>query len=114
MMRQSSHDREQTRRVHAATPMTTQRSQRPWSRIRNLILDHNTTGRCHINGPHCTTWATTVDHIIPITDGGTDHPANLRPACAACNQAGGARITNRARRRRASYETTVARYVSRF
>jgi 5-methylcytosine-specific restriction endonuclease McrA len=94
--------------------MTTQRSWRPWSRIRALILDANPGGRCHINGPTCTTWATTVDHIIPIADGGTDHPDNLRPACAACNGAGGARLTNQRRRARTGYRTSVARYVSRF
>lgn len=27
-----------------------------------------------------------VDHIIPVTQGGTDDPSNLRTLCSACNQ----------------------------
>lgn len=27
----------------------------------------------------------TVDHVIPISKGGTNWPANLRPACRSCN-----------------------------
>ncbi len=28
----------------------------------------------------------TVDHIIPRSNGGTDHPSNLVPCCLGCNQ----------------------------
>ena len=28
---------------------------------------------------------TTIDHVIPLSKGGTNWPANLRPACKACN-----------------------------
>lgn len=27
----------------------------------------------------------TVDHVIPLSQGGTNWPANLRPACRSCN-----------------------------
>lgn len=53
-----------------------------------------------MRGPRCTVIATTVDHIIPKRLGGTDHPSNLRAACAPCNYRGGARITNAQRRLR--------------
>lgn len=33
----------------------------------------------------CTGGATTWDHIVPITKGGTNQPDNLQPACRACN-----------------------------
>lgn len=26
-----------------------------------------------------------IDHIVPVSEGGTDHPANLRVLCSACN-----------------------------
>lgn len=32
-----------------------------------------------------------VDHVIPLAAGGSAWPSNLRPACAACNMAKGAR-----------------------
>jgi 5-methylcytosine-specific restriction endonuclease McrA len=42
--------------------------------------------RCACGAP-----AEHVDHIIPVADGGTDRLDNLRPSCAACNLAKGAR-----------------------
>ena len=35
----------------------------------------------------------TVDHIQPLSRGGSDHPDNLQAACRACNQAKGASWT---------------------
>ena len=55
-----------------------------------------------MRGPKCIGHATTVDHIIAKAHGGTDHPSNLRAACAPCNYAGGARITNATRRARSA------------
>ncbi len=34
----------------------------------------------------CGCEADQVDHVISLDRGGTNHPANLRPACAACNR----------------------------
>lgn len=33
----------------------------------------------------CGSTATTIDHVIPLSKGGTNWPANLRPACLPCN-----------------------------
>lgn len=35
---------------------------------------------------------TTLDHVIPLIRGGTNWPANLRPACLACNLRKGTRL----------------------
>ena len=57
-----------------------------WTKLRARILASRPT--CAICG---TRPATTVDHIRPVSRGGTDHPSNLQPACWPCNQAKGAR-----------------------
>jgi 5-methylcytosine-specific restriction endonuclease McrA len=36
-------------------------------------------------GQLCGAYATHVDHVLPRAQGGSDHPANLRAACASCN-----------------------------
>jgi 5-methylcytosine-specific restriction endonuclease McrA len=41
---------------------------------------------------YCGDEANTVDHIIPINKGGTDHPLNLVAACARCNYGFGDKI----------------------
>ncbi len=38
-------------------------------------------GKCWMCGGH----GSTIDHIVPQHLGGSDHPDNLRPACAKCN-----------------------------
>lgn len=53
---------------------------RKWRELRLHILkrdDH----RC----AYCGQPADTVDHIIPLNKGGTDHETNLTAACAKCN-----------------------------
>jgi hypothetical protein len=56
-----------------------------WPRIRKAILQRDN-HLCQIRAPRCTTHATHVDHIIPVTQGGPwwDHD-NLRAACQNCN-----------------------------
>ena len=44
---------------------------------------------CALRLPGCTKWATTVDHIVPVIEGGTSDPSNLRPACSHCNSSRG-------------------------
>ena len=57
----------------------------PWQRIRKQILERDN-HTCQINAPGCTTHATQVDHITPVSQGGQWwEPTNLRAACAKCN-----------------------------
>lgn len=45
-------------------------------------------GLCHLCGEPD---ADTLDHVIPLIAGGTNHYSNLRPAHRACNSSKGAR-----------------------
>jgi 5-methylcytosine-specific restriction protein A len=65
-------------------------STRQWRTIRARILRRDGHA-CQLRLPGCTVTATHVDHIVPVINGGTDNPVNLRAACAACNLARGAR-----------------------
>jgi len=47
---------------------------------------------CHYCGKEP---AGTIDHVIPVSQGGTNHPDNLVPACAACNYSKGSRLASR-------------------
>ncbi len=41
---------------------------------------------CEVGGVHCTTRIEHVDHITPLSQGGTKYdPTNCRPSCATCN-----------------------------
>lgn len=84
---------------------------RAWRALRLAVLDRDS-WRCQVNGPDCTSVATTVDHVVARADGGDFWtPANLRAACRRCNCAGGAEMTNR--RRAARYQITVPTYNTR-
>ena len=41
---------------------------------------------CEVGGPKCTKFADNLDHIQPLTEGGTNDAWNLRYSCSACNQ----------------------------
>jgi 5-methylcytosine-specific restriction endonuclease McrA len=80
-----------------------------WRRLRLAVLDRDL-GLCQVKGPHCTRYATCVDHIIARADGGDCwSPANPRASCRHCNSSGGADITNTRRR----YRTGEAQYITR-
>lgn len=56
-----------------------------WRVLRAQILTANRV--CAIQLEGCTRYATTVDHITPISKGGDPYNrANLRPACSFCNR----------------------------
>lgn len=67
-------------------------STRAWRRLRLYVLERDG-WRCQLEwapGRKCGAIASHVDHVIPRSVGGTDHPGNLRAACAACNLRRGA------------------------
>lgn len=45
-------------------------------------------GICHLCGDP---YADSIDHVVPVAIGGSDHPDNLRPAHTSCNSSKGAR-----------------------
>lgn len=57
-----------------------------WRTLRRTILQRDNF-RCYILGPDCIGEATTVDHIVPVAQGGTHHPDNLAAACVPCHDA---------------------------
>lgn len=59
-------------------------STRAWRRTRALVLNRDR-HQCRLQLDGCTRAAEHVDHVIPRSKGGTDHPSNLRAACAPCN-----------------------------
>ena len=60
--------------------LTSKGSTRAWRVIRNRVLIRDGY-ECAYCGQH----ATTVDHIVPRVQGGTDDDDNLVAACALCN-----------------------------
>ena len=52
---------------------------------------------CAIGLDCCTRIATTADHILAVSEGGSDELENLRPACRPCNSSLGASLGNRQR-----------------
>ena len=54
---------------------------------------------CQIQGPLCTHYATTVDHINPVVDHGNSVPPPhlLRAACGPCNSSEGGKLARRAK-----------------
>ena len=55
-----------------------------WHKRRSIILKMH--DNCCV---YCGDYANTVDHVIPISRGGTDDPLNLVAACKRCNYAFG-------------------------
>ena len=65
--------------------MTKRQYSGPWATIRLKVLARDR-GVCQIGGPRCTLRATQVDHIVPVSRGGSWwDTSNLRAACARCN-----------------------------
>lgn len=56
-----------------------------WQQLRNSLLANEPLCRvCAAAGR--TTAATEIDHITPVSAGGSDHPNNLQPICRNCHQ----------------------------
>lgn len=71
-------------------------TQDPYYRAnRKLILEDSPP--CSIRLDCCTGTATTADHIVPVSEGGSNDIENLRPACRQCNSSLGASLGNKQR-----------------
>lgn len=58
-----------------------------WRKTQRFVLKRDN-HRCRIHYVDtCIGVATEVDHIIPVSQGGTDHPSNLQAACRPCHLA---------------------------
>ena len=55
-------------------------STRQWRTLREQILARDCF-QCRLCGHR----AEHVDHVVPVSRGGTDSPGNLRATCAGCN-----------------------------
>jgi 5-methylcytosine-specific restriction endonuclease McrA len=49
-------------------------------------------GLCWLQLDGCTGVGDTIDHVIPLSRGGTNWPSNLRPACGHCNYVKGTKL----------------------
>jgi 5-methylcytosine-specific restriction endonuclease McrA len=69
-----------------------------WKRLRLAVLARDNY-ECRIRGPRCRGAAGTVNHIVPVSQGGAFFdPENLESACGACNYSAGAYLTRDNRR----------------
>ncbi|MFN2555767.1 MAG: HNH endonuclease [Nitriliruptorales bacterium] len=57
-----------------------------WDNVRVAVLNRDG-WVCRLRFPGCEGYARQVDHLIPPTRGGVDHPDNLRAACSSCHAA---------------------------
>jgi 5-methylcytosine-specific restriction endonuclease McrA len=64
-----------------------------WQKLRRAVLAHYGYV-CHVEGPRCTGYATTIHHLIPSSQ--APHlfwePTTLVAACRRCNYGDGSRI----------------------
>jgi hypothetical protein len=91
------------RRYHAQLHKSRFRNIQKARRYRNLTGFHSIDQwldrvayygwRCKWCGKELTDLTLTKDHIVPVSKGGTDWPANLAPACQPCNSGKCARRT---------------------
>ena len=64
-----------------------------FNRAKRFVIEHDG-GRCQLRLPGCTKIATTADHIVRRSNGGTANLSNLRASCGHCNSARGDRQTD--------------------
>lgn len=81
-----------TRRWYAAN---TAKSLAKWHRRRACELAGGVAVWPQVEGQPCSYCgdpATVIDHVVPLSRGGTNELANLAPACAPCNGSKGAKL----------------------
>lgn len=59
---------------------------RSWRRTRAMVLQRHG-HHCVIRGPHCEISAVEVDHVQPVSEGGSDDPDNCQSSCGPCHAA---------------------------
>jgi 5-methylcytosine-specific restriction endonuclease McrA len=74
----------------SAAGTTTQRFGKGWAAMSRAVIERDG-GVCQLQLPGCTHVATTADHIVPRSKGGTAAMENLRAACRPCNSRRGNR-----------------------
>jgi len=77
---------------------------RNWPALRRATL-RRAGGRCEavgFDGDRCTAQATDVDHVVPVSEGGGDHLANLQGLCRHHHQVKTGQEGGRANARRLS------------
>ena len=79
--------RTQQRLVDITTHSTFARTgARSWRRTRAMVLQRDG-HQCVIRGPHCGISAVEVDHVQPVSEGGSDDPDNCQSSCGPCHAA---------------------------
>ena len=97
-VQQHIHKQEQWKEVNTMAWGDGRTKTAEWKRIRNIVLkrDECTCQRCGDTGNE-------VNHIIPVTEGGTDALENLETLCGPCRQTETVAQTTRAVRRHAAW-----------
>jgi 5-methylcytosine-specific restriction endonuclease McrA len=85
--------RDHYRRTVASRTQGSQPKRRKRERVDNLAIAFKHGYRCHlcrrlidVSLPHTHKRALQIDHLIPVSAGGTDAPENMAPSHAICNQ----------------------------
>jgi len=78
------HKRERNRQYEGSRGSATARGyDAAWRERRAAFLAAHPV--CELRLPGCTERASVVDHRIPKSQGGADHPSNYQSACAPCH-----------------------------
>lgn len=80
--------------AHSQTRKASARIGARQERIDRAYIVARDRGRCHICKKRCRRSELTIDHLIPLSRGGTHTPENLAVACLSCNCAKRDRAAN--------------------
>ena len=75
-------------RNHRGIPRQARGLGAAFERAKRLVIESDG-GRCRLRLVGCTGVATTADHILPRSRGGSADPSNLRASCGHCNSVRG-------------------------
>ena len=80
-------------RNHGGVPRQARGLHAAFERAKSLVIERDGE-RCQLGLPGCRVVASTADHILPRSRGGSADPSNLRASCGHCNSVRGAGQTN--------------------